>query len=57
MNNFLVTYVIKKKDGFLHDHIAKFSTFEEAMNFVRKIQTRVMDGARLIGVPTVEKVS
>jgi hypothetical protein len=57
MNNFLVTYVIKKKDGFLHDHIAKFSTFDEAMNFVRKIQTRTMDGARLIGVPTVEKVT
>jgi len=57
MNNFLVTYVIKKKDGFLHDHVAKFATFDDAIKFARKIQTRVMDGARLIGIPTVEKVS
>jgi hypothetical protein len=57
MNAFQVLYVIKKKDGFLHDHIAKFATFEDAIKFARKIQTRVMDGARLIGVPTVEKVS
>ena len=56
MNEFTVLYVIKKKDGFLHDHIARFTTFDEAMKFVRKIQTRVMDGARLIGVPTVEKL-
>ena len=57
MNAFQVLYVIKKKDGFLHDHIAKFATFEDAIKFARKIQTRVMDGARLIGIPTVEKVS
>ena len=57
MNDFAVLYVIKKKDGFLHDHTAKFSTIEEALKFVRRLQTRVMDGARLIGIPTIEKVS
>ena len=56
MNNFLVTYVIKKKDGFLHDHIAKFPTVEEAAKFARRIQNRVMDGSRLIGIPVIEKV-
>ena len=57
MNDFAVLYVIKKKDGFLHDHIAKFSTIEDALKFVRRLQTRVMDGARLIGIPTIEKVT
>ena len=56
MNRFIVLYVIKKKDGFLHDHMAKFSTFDDAVKFARRIQTRVMDGARLIGIPTIQKV-